>query len=93
MIFTDGHDTLNGMVQYAIDEQLKENELVITLSDFKDSYNEMLPEGFPQTSTTLLKQFQNAHLSLFRDDKKCDKQWSLVKHRKKVMDWLLSNRL
>ena len=76
------------MVYYEIDEKLRENEIFVTLSIFKDSYNSTIPERFPHASTSLLKKFKNAHLSLFKEGQNSDEQWSVVKHRKKVMDWL-----
>ncbi|MBI2108671.1 MAG: hypothetical protein HYT93_00615 [Parcubacteria group bacterium] len=76
------------MVYYEIDEKLKENEGLVKLSDFKDSYNSTIPERFPQASTTLLKQFKNTHPSLFKEGDGKEEHWSVVKHRKKVMDWL-----
>ena len=76
------------MVLYEIDEKLKGNEVFVTLADFKDSYNRTIPERFPHASTTLLKQFKNTHLSLFKEGEGSQEKWSVVKHRKKVMDWL-----
>ena len=76
------------MAYYEIDEKLKENELFITITEFKVSYNSTVPERFPQASTPLLKKFKNAHPSLFKEGKDREEHWSVVKHRKKVMDWL-----
>lgn len=75
------------MAYYEIDEKLRENELFVTITEFKVSYNSTIPERFPHASTPLLKQFKNAHPSLFKG-KSTEEAWSVVKHRKKVMDWL-----
>lgn len=60
------------------------SEMLVTLSDFLDSYNKTIPTQFPRASAALLKEFKSMHTSLF---KHAD-LWSLDQHRKKVMDWL-----
>ena len=53
---------------------------------FVESYNKSIPVSFPRVSVKILKRFQTLHPVLF---KKSD-EWSIDKHRKKVMDWLPS---
>lgn len=60
------------------------SEKKITPAVFLKSYNENLPEAFPQATTGLLNEFKKANPNLFKDNG----EWSLDQHRKKVMDWL-----
>lgn len=60
------------------------SEKKLTLKEFSASYNEGLPEGYPQVTTALLKIFSANNAQLF----KAEGMWSLDQHRKKVMDWL-----
>ena len=55
---------------------------------FLESYNQSIPERFPHASVASLKQFQTTHPALFKDTD----EWSLDKHRKRLMDWLVSYR-
>ncbi|MFZ1075382.1 MAG: hypothetical protein WAN50_03355 [Minisyncoccia bacterium] len=65
-----------------LDKERSEKHL--SFSDFLASYNEDLPEQFPQASVELLREFRKTNKSLFKEGE----QWSLDRHRKKVMDWL-----
>ena len=65
----------------------EKNQAMTTIASFMDSYNKSIPEGFPKASTRLLRKFQAAHASLF----KSADEWSIDKHRKKLMDWLSAN--
>jgi len=62
------------------------SEKSISLSDFLKFYNENLPLAFPRASLSLLEEFKEEHMSLFKQGS----SWSLDQHRKKVMDWLPS---
>lgn len=64
------------------------NQTRTSLAVFMESYNQSIPVGFPQASVKLLKEFQEAHLALFKDSG----GWSIDKHRKRIMDWLSSHR-
>ena len=64
------------------------NQITTELPVFLASYNSSLPAGFPRASSKMLKKFQATHPSLFKDAN----QWSITKHRKKLMDWLSSYR-
>jgi len=69
------------------DPALERNEEMTEMPSFMESYNKMLPVGFPRASIELLKQFKNLHPSFFKNGS----DWSLVKHRKKVVDWLAAS--
>lgn len=65
------------------DVDKERSEMSLSLTEFLRSYNENLPSAFPCASLPVLKEFQAAHPDLFKTG-----DWSLDKHRKKVMDWL-----
>ncbi len=62
------------------------NQVVVSTAGFLESYNKVLPKGFPEASIKNLEQFYRAHPLLFKDGHK----WSIDRHRKRVMDWLSS---
>jgi hypothetical protein len=68
-------------------EELKVSQIQMTLLDFLESYNKNMPKSFPLASVQLLKDFKEAHSTLFKNGD----SWSLEQHRKKVMDWLPQN--
>ena len=51
-----------------------------------DNYNKVIPVDFPRATPEALKKFQLANPALF---KKTD-EWSIDRHRKKLMDWLFT---
>jgi hypothetical protein len=53
---------------------------------FVQYYNKNIPDAFPRATLKALETFQISHPSLFKESKK----WIIDKHRKKLMDWLLS---
>lgn len=55
---------------------------------FLQNYNENIPVAFPHATTKTLEKFQSTHPTLFKDSR----EWIVDKHRKKFMDWLVSNR-
>ena len=63
------------------------NTVKTSTADFVDYYNQTTPERFPRASFQLLDKFRATHSSLFNgsDD------WTIEKHRKKLMDWLSSH--
>ena len=63
---------------------LEVNQTRTTLAVFVEMYNKSIPEGFPRVSIAALKEFQALHPILFKNGD----EWSIDKHRKKVMDWL-----
>lgn len=68
------------------DPVLEQNKVMTTVVNFLDAYNKSVPESFPRATLRALRKFQAAHSSLFRNPD----QWSIEKHRKKLMDWLPS---
>ena len=59
-----------------------------TLSVFVQYYNQNIPESFPRATAKMLLKFKQSHEDLFKDSN----EWTIDKHRKKLMDWLTSNR-
>ncbi len=70
-----------------IDLQKEENQKVTPLMVFMDSYNKSIPPEYPVASVKKLENFRETHLLLFKGE---ENQWSVDKHRKRVMDWLSS---
>lgn len=58
-----------------------------TISDFIQYYNQNLPKTFPKASFESLEKFRATHAGLFDGS---SEEWTIEKHRKKVMDWLSS---
>lgn len=54
--------------------------------DFLKEYNNSLPNGHPRITLQILKEFKYKNQHLFRENNK----WSISRHRKSVMDWILS---
>lgn len=67
-------------------DELKLNQIGTSLLVFMESYNKSIPVGFSRPSVKILKMFQALHPGLF----KRGDEWSIDRHRKKLMDWLLS---
>lgn len=57
-----------------------------TTALFVDYYNENIPDAFPRATLKALLKFQEKFPALFKG--KGD--WTIEKHRKKLMDWLAS---
>ena len=55
---------------------------------FAEYYNKNIPNGFPRVTLKTLAEFHKGHPSLFKNDDK----WIIDKHRKKLMDWLVSHQ-
>lgn len=70
------------------DDKFIINQIGTTLAVFMESYNKNIPLDFPRASTGALKQFQATHPKLFGESG----EWSIDKHRKRLMDWLVSHR-
>ncbi len=64
--------------------ELLENELFTDSKTFLDSYNKKAPANFLQATEKNLDDFKRTHRALFKNSEK----WSILKHRKKLMDWL-----
>ena len=74
-------------MQSAKDLELKLNQNGTPLAVFLESYNNSIPATFPRATVKALKWFQTEHSSLF----KRGDEWSIDKHRKHLMDWLLTH--
>jgi hypothetical protein len=68
-------------------QELKPNEIPLSLNQFLESFNQNMPANFPQVSEEQLIKFRKEHETLFQKTG----TWSLDQHRKKVMDWLPGN--
>ena len=64
------------------------NERVTPVSVFLEYYNQNIPESYPRATPKALEQFQAAYPALFQNNE----EWSIDKHRKRLMDWLPSYR-
>ncbi|MDP3770095.1 MAG: hypothetical protein Q8R40_04120 [bacterium] len=69
-------------------KDLEQNQMSTSLAVFLEAYNQKLPVGFPQATAAALRKFQKVSPALF---KKSD-EWSIGRHRKRLMDWLSSNQ-
>lgn len=58
------------------------------LSAFVQYYNQNIPASFPRASAKILQKFKETHEELFKEGS----EWTVDKHRKKLMDWITSNR-
>lgn len=68
--------------------ELEISQAQIPLADFLESYNQNIPDAFPRASIANLEKFQGTHPTLFKNGD----MWSIDQHRKRVIDWLCSNR-
>ena len=66
--------------------ELEQNQAITSLVVFIEAYNKSIPKDFPRATNKALKEFQVTHSTLF---KRAD-DWSIEKHRKRLMDWLFS---
>lgn len=64
------------------------NFLAYSLSSFVEYYNHNVPAIFPRASVKALEKFKETHPVLFGSKN----EWTIDKHRKKLMDWLSSYR-
>ena len=81
---------MHGSVVYMTGKRnhdLEINQVGTTMSVFMETYNKSIPPGFPTVSVTILKKFQTLHPILFKNGD----EWSIDKHRKKLIDWLPSS--
>ena len=62
------------------------NMVGATTAAFVAYYNENVPEIFPRATIKALHRFKTAHPALFKGSS----EWTIDKHRKKLMDWLAS---
>lgn len=62
------------------------NFVGVSTSIFVQYYNKNVPEAFPRASIRALDKFQATYPGLFHGNN----EWTIDKHRKKLMDWLTS---
>jgi len=53
---------------------------------FVQYYNKNIPDAFPRATLKALEKFQALYPSLFKENS----EWTVNRHRKKLMDWLAS---
>lgn len=71
------------------DEKELDANLVATSAEaFIEYYNDNIPAAFPKVTVATLGEFQNRYPALFKESG----AWVIDKHRKKLMDWLVSHR-
>ena len=64
------------------------NFIGATTDSFIKYYNDNIPASFPRATVRILKKFQALYPGLFKESA----EWTINKHRKKLMDWLSSYR-
>jgi len=64
------------------------NFIGATTDGFIKYYNENIPASFPRATLKILKKFQALYPALFKEGS----EWTINRHRKKLMDWLSSYR-
>ena len=69
-------------------KELEQNQMSTSLAVFMESYNQKIPKGFPLATVSALKKFQRVSPALFKKSN----EWSIGRHRKRLMDWLSSNQ-
>ena len=69
--------------KHAVDDP---NFKATSLVDFVRYYNLNIPEAFPRASLKSLHAFQLKYPSLFD----ATREWTIDKHRKRLMEWLPS---
>ncbi len=62
------------------------NTIGTSTADFVEYYNRNVPEVFPRATVKAVEKFKETHPTLF----KRNGEWTIEKHRKKLMDWLAS---
>ena len=68
-------------------KEWEQNQIMTPTVVFMESYNRITPDGFPRVTVKVLREFQKEYPTLFKDPD----EWSIDKHRKKLMDWLSSH--
>ncbi len=69
------------------EQQIRPYEMHVSLEEFRKSFNESMPEGFPRVSLEQLTRFKGEHSTLFKHGN----LWSSDLHRKRIVDWLPRN--
>lgn len=66
--------------------EFEQNQAITSIAIFIENYNKSIPGDFPRATTKILREFQTTHPGLFKETD----DWSIDKHRKRLMDWLFS---
>ena len=66
--------------------ELQPYQIRTSLLIFMESYKKSIPVNFPHPSVKILKIFKALHPMLFKNGD----EWSIERHRKRLMDWLPS---
>lgn len=66
--------------------ELEQNIAYTSMAVFMEAYNQKIPVKFPKATEQGLREFQRSFPMLFKHGN----QWSISKHRKRLMDWLSS---
>ncbi len=69
-------------------EEYERSLIQTPLLTFLESYNKNIPKDFPRASVAILKKFQSLYPALFKHGD----AWSIARHRKRLIDWLSTNR-
>ncbi|MBP9711349.1 MAG: hypothetical protein KBD50_03790 [Candidatus Pacebacteria bacterium] len=59
-----------------------------SLAVFVQYYNKNIPTNYPRASVEALETFKANNTDLFKGGD----EWTIDKHRKRLMDWLISRR-
>ena len=69
-----------------INRELEANQAYVSLAGFSERYNKLIPAWLPQATESKLNEFRSIYPLLFKED-----GWSIEKHRKRFMDWLVTH--
>lgn len=73
-------------MKYNHKQEQEVNFAGMTLEDFLAYYNNNIPDSMPRATKESLEEFLAGHEALFGEDK----AWTIDKHRRRFMDWLIS---
>ena len=69
-------------------EEFELSQIQLPLVAFLASYNQNIPASFPHASVAMLREFKTLHPTLFKHGD----LWSVARHRKRLIDWLSTQR-
>lgn len=68
-------------------ERIVPNEVPLSATEFKESFNQNMPAGYPHVTLEIMDKFRFAHPNLFKKPN----VWTLDLHRKRMIEWLPQN--
>lgn len=71
----------------SVNKELEANQAYVSQASFSKTYNKLIPDWYPQATESKLNEFRSTYPLLFKED-----GWSIDKHRKRFMDWLVTHR-